>query len=82
MGRKRKKDAVKKPSPFSSPSITFSASVCDIDNFKALIEFSGEILRASTGDGVVRVTGKNLEISAITDENVSVKGNIIGFEFE
>lgn len=65
-----------------SPSITLSGTVCEIDNFKALLDFSSESIRINTSDGVVRIMGKNLEISVVTDENVSVRGKIGSLEFE
>lgn len=89
MGGKNKKHAFTKKaeSPFGavlsdSPAITLSASLCEVDNFKALLDFSSEGIRINTSDGVVRITGRNLEIGVVTDENVSVKGRIVSLEFE
>lgn len=65
-----------------SPAITLSASVCEVDNFKALLDFSSESIRINTSDGVVRIMGRGLEISVVTDENISVRGKIGSLEFE
>lgn len=55
---------------------------CDIDNFKGLIDFSKENIRVNTSGGIVKISGTELEISVVTDENVSVCGNIKKVEFE
>jgi sporulation protein YqfC len=56
--------------------------LCYVDNFKSLLDFSSESVRISTSEGVVRITGKNLEISSVTDESISIKGVISSLEFE
>ncbi len=65
------------------PSIELcGSSLCDINNFKGLLDFSPESVRVNTSGGTVRLSGSGLEITAVTDENVTVRGKIEKLEFE
>lgn len=65
------------------PSIELCGSaLCDIDNFKGLLDFSKETVRVNTSGGIVKLTGSDLEIGVVTDENVTVRGCIKKVEFE
>lgn len=65
------------------PDITlYASSLCEIDNFKGLIDFSKGSVRVNTADSVVRIDGSNLSISYMTDESISIKGNIKCVSFE
>lgn len=65
------------------PNITlYGTALIEIDNFKALLDFSPDTVRINTTDGIVRVDGLNLTLSLMTDENVCVKGEIKNLSFE
>lgn len=53
-----------------------------IENFRGIIEYEPELLRVNTKCSVVTIMGAYLEISAISDEQVSVRGNIKSLEFD
>ncbi len=52
-----------------------------IENYRGLIEYTGEKMRINTKAGVVRIEGKNLVLKHITSENVLINGKILRFEF-
>jgi sporulation protein YqfC len=52
-----------------------------IENYKGLIEYAEEKIRLNSSCGVIKVSGKKLEIKQITDENLKISGTITGVEF-
>lgn len=52
-----------------------------IENYKGIIEYSENIIRINTNTHMLKITGYNLEIKTITEEEVLVNGNIAGLEF-
>ena len=65
------------------PNITiYGTNLVEVDNFKALLDFSQSTLRLNTTDGILRIDGVNLHLAVMTDESVSVKGNIKNLSFE
>ncbi len=65
------------------PNITlYGTSMLEIDNFKSLLDFSPDTLRVNTTDGIVRIDGADLHLAFMTDESISVKGNIRNLNFE
>jgi sporulation protein YqfC len=48
-----------------------------IENYKGVIEYTGEKLRVSTTCGVIGIEGKRLRIKWITPENIAVTGRIV-----
>lgn len=65
------------------PNITlYGTSMVEIDNFKALLDFSQNTVRVNTTDGVLRIDGFNLKLAFMTDESVSIKGSIKNLSFE
>ena len=54
----------------------------EILNFKCLIEYEDNIIRIYTGEKIVRIEGTGLVIKSITDDAMSVKGNIKSVVFE
>ena len=54
----------------------------EILNFKCLIEYENNIIRIYTGEKIVRIEGENLIIKSITDDAMSVTGNIKSVVFE
>ena len=65
------------------PALTlYGTSLAEIDNFKALLDFSHESLGLATSGGIIRINGNALEITILTDDSVSVKGEIKNIEFD
>ena len=53
-----------------------------IENHKGIIEYSKEIIRINTSEGVLKITGKDMNIKSIITEEVSIIGEIISVEFK
>ncbi len=65
------------------PNLTlYGTTLVEIDNFKALLDFSSDAVRVNTTDGIVRIDGISLRLAFMTDESISVKGNIRNLSFE
>ena len=65
------------------PNITlYGTTLAEIDNFKSLLDFSSDAVRVNTTDGIVRIDGINLHLAFMTDESISIKGNIRNLSFE
>lgn len=65
------------------PNITiYGTSNVEIDNFRSLLDFSQDTVRVNTTDGIVRIDGADLLLAFMTDESISVKGNIKNLSFE
>lgn len=65
------------------PNITFyGTTVAEIDNFKSLLDFSSSTVRVNTTDGIVRIDGSLLRLGFMSDESISVEGNIKNLSFE
>lgn len=62
--------------------ILYGTSLVEIDNFKGLIDFSDSSVRINTVSGIVRIDGVSLFISSMTDETLSLKGNVKNICFE
>ncbi|MBE7025840.1 MAG: sporulation protein YqfC [Ruminococcaceae bacterium] len=78
-------DAIELPKEIvlSVPKITVLAGKeAFVENYKGIIELSREKIRLYTGAGVLCLTGTGLDISAITDEDISILGSIDKIEFE
>lgn len=52
-----------------------------IDNFKGIIDYDASFFRVNTRESIIKISGDNLEISAITDESVRLCGTIFSVEF-
>lgn len=67
----------------SLPNITlYGTAAVEIDNFKSLLDFSPDTVRVNTSDGIVRIDGINLHLAFMSDESISVKGEIRNLNFE
>lgn len=53
-----------------------------IENHKGIIEYSKEIIRINTSEGILKITGKNMDIKNIITEEVRVTGEVISIEFK
>jgi len=83
--REKVADAMELPKEIalSMPKITVLAGKeASVENYKGVIELSREKIRLYTAAGILNLTGENLDISAITDEDVTILGIISKIEFE
>lgn len=56
-------------------------SELSIENYKGILEYESEVIRVKTVDKIIKVTGKNLEITAITDEEIQITGTVSEVKF-
>ncbi len=65
------------------PRVTVTGhSRVHIENHRGLIEYGPEIIGVSAGDMTVRLRGRRLEISAMSDMELVVTGDISGVDLE
>ena len=65
------------------PKITMIGKMeLHIENHKGIIEYSKEIIRINTSEGVLKIIGKHMNIKSIITEEVSIIGEIISVEFK
>ena len=50
--------------------------------YKGIIEYSKEIIRINTSEGVLKISGKAMDIKNIITEEVVIRGEIISIEFK
>jgi sporulation protein YqfC len=67
---------------FNLPIIqALGAEEVNINNYKSLVEYSGECVRINTVSGIVRFEGNGLVLRHVTSEYISVSGCISKIEF-
>lgn len=65
------------------PKITMVGQIeIHIENHKGIIEYSKEIIRINTSEGVLKISGKAMDIKNIITEEVVIRGEIISVEFK
>ncbi len=52
-----------------------------IQNFKGILEYETGLIRLNTRDFMIKITGQQLDIKSINDEDITVQGIILGIEF-
>lgn len=52
-----------------------------VDNYKGLLEYSGELIRLLTTNKIISIKGDGLLITRIVEDAIFVGGNIISVEF-
>lgn len=62
--------------------IALGTSEVNIENYKGIIEYSSSAIRIKTENGKTGITGQDLEIIEITDEDLSIKGRIETIVFD
>ncbi len=83
--REKVADAMELPKEIalSMPRITVLAKKeATVENYKGIIELDREKIRLYTSAGMVFLGGENLDISAITDEDITITGTILKIELE
>lgn len=59
------------------PKITMVGNLkVEITNHKGIIEYKNEIIRINTNIGILKITGKSLEIKNIFIEEINIDGEI------
>ncbi|MGN1097575.1 MAG: YabP/YqfC family sporulation protein [Clostridia bacterium] len=52
-----------------------------VEGLRGILDYNSETFRVNTVSGIIIVTGSGLEISALTSEEVTLKGKISSIEF-
>ena len=84
LGKKEKKEKV---SEFEKAIGRYSlitmigSSELMIEGMRGILDYSGESLRINTVSGMLLIMGVGLEITAMTAEEISLKGKIKSLEF-
>ncbi len=52
-----------------------------VENHKGIVEYSEELIRINTGSSIMKLTGRNLIIKTILQEEITITGEITGIEF-
>ena len=45
-----------------------------VENYRGIIEFTNEIVRINSNYGIITITGKNMKIREITNEDIIITG--------
>ena len=53
-----------------------------IENFKGILEYEDFFARINTHFGVVNISGFNLKLNQMTEEDILITGKIEGIDFE
>ncbi|MGE5509181.1 MAG: sporulation protein YqfC [Chitinophagales bacterium] len=65
------------------PSVTLIGNLqCFIENHRGIIEYLPERVRINTTRGEVVVSGRNLAIGSISQDEIVVEGRLTGFTFQ
>lgn len=68
---------------FSFPKITVLAGKeASVENYKGIISLEPDCVRLYTSAGILCLSGTDLDIAAITDEDIFIKGAVSKVEFE
>lgn len=62
---------------FGVPKITIVGNIrVLVENYSALLDYKKNNIQLKSKSGVIDITGKNLEITGIGEENITVSGEI------
>lgn len=64
-----------------SKVIIIGTSQITIENHKGIIEYSEELIRINTGSGIMNLSGRNLSIKHILQEEITITGEIQGINY-
>lgn len=67
---------------FSAPRITMMSN-CELrlENYKSVLEYESEKITLATKELIIEIRGFCLDITIITDDEISVCGTILSVEF-
>ena len=52
-----------------------------IENYRGIIEFTNEIVRINSNYGIITISGKNMKIREITNEDMIITGDIDNIDY-
>jgi len=52
-----------------------------IENYRGIIEFTNEIVRINSNYGIITISGKNMKIREITNEDIIITGDIDNIDY-
>lgn len=52
-----------------------------IDNYKGIIEYGENTIRINTGEKILKISGNELDIKGIGENDITVDGDILTVEF-
>ena len=52
-----------------------------VENHKGIVEYSEELIRINTGSSIMKLSGRNLTIKTILQEEITIVGEITSIEF-
>ncbi len=52
-----------------------------IENHRGILEYNQDVIRLSTKQGQVRITGKHLNIHEYTNDEMKIEGKVVSIEF-
>lgn len=65
------------------PTVTLVGNLqCIVENHRGIIEYLPERVRINTARGEVVVTGRDLAIGSISQDDLVVEGRLSGFSFQ
>jgi sporulation protein YqfC len=64
-----------------SKVIVIGTGQVTVENHKGIIEYSEELIRINTGNGIIKLYGRGLSIKTILQEEIIIIGEIINIEF-
>ena len=64
-----------------SKVIIVGAHDVTIENYRGIIQYDSELIRLNTKTGMLKISGVSLEITEISDEDISITGLISSVEF-
>lgn len=67
----------------NSPKVVLDSNLnVWIENYTGIIEYSQDTVKVNTADFIIKISGQNLLIDFITNEDLSVSGKIISVVYE
>ncbi|AGC67569.1 sporulation protein YqfC [Thermoclostridium stercorarium subsp. stercorarium DSM 8532] len=52
-----------------------------IENYRGIIEFTSKIVKINSNYGIITITGKNMRIREITNEDIIITGDIDNIDY-
>lgn len=62
-------------------TMTGQQELC-IENYRGMIEYTDSVVRIQTKAGLIKVTGKGLQVAYYTNDEMMIYGQITGIEYQ
>lgn len=62
-------------------TITGAEELC-IENYRGLTEYTDQMIRLQSRCGQIRITGKKLEVTCYTNDEMKIRGHIRTIEYQ